>query len=1510
MKILRRILKILGIIIGSIVVLLLIATIITQTGFFKDRLRAMIASAISTNINGTLHLGKIEGNFLTGFRIDSLAIYDDEGPILRAGKINCAYDILPLVRNKLLMTSIKIEQPRIRIIRSTDGKWNIEKLVKKSTDTTAPSAEWELNFKSIKITGGMFYLYDSLALSYPSHWNLPSPFFEYHNFSVNDIDIDLYARINKNDIRIGINDFSCYSPESEFHLKKLKGAFSVVTDHVEAKDLIIQTGKSYLKINAYLGDINAFKKINLIDLEHDSLYLNIHSSTVNLTELRNFIPQVRFLNGSAYINLEAAGEFGNFVIKQLDLKTYESELRLTGNIRNLHRPEMLTLDIDINNGRINPGDASRLLPPFGIPSFNLAKSFSIKGHYSGYPIDFITNILLKGEDGEIDFAGQMNLKSSRPNYAFKFSAKNLDFHWLINDKDFHTRLFSTGEIAGEGFSINDITTNINISLDSTYIKDNLIDKAILNITAEPNYVHGKLAISSGKANIKLDAHTDFTNKEIPVYTGNLELSSFDLSRIINDSRYHSDLNVHGSFGGSGKSFKNLNAVLSLNLLPSQFHGHDLKSDTLNLILTQRDPENKSLSIRSPILDADFTGLYDLENDIPLLIDRTEGLIHVIARHTYQNNGLKDHGKQIYTKKPKNRMNFDYYLNIKDLEPISSLLENIPFNARTEISGAVIGNENLLSLSSTGTINEFFVGTTRGGVLLQNGTVDISIDSLSPVQTLDHFSGKIELRADSGLINTKKIENIRALITYNSSRSKSEFSLTYDSLYKCYALGTISVQPATYVFDFDSLIVMVGTSRWQNLQDVQLRLNNDGFQIMHAAFVRKDEQISLSGIFKSTGDLNLRTNVRNFDLSAFNIFIHDNGENKPGLEGKLDIDLSISGTDSLPEISLNAICKNTSYRKSRIGTITTEANYRDSRATFLISAYENGSDSPQNFTLRGFIPINLGKTSNGERFPDSEQLVELISDGFNLAAIDPLLKDFENLTGKLTCNLMVRGTPRNPDLSGKMKFEDVKFLFLPNSINYILNAELEPSRDKIILNSCTITNQKYKRISGTSTYTGYILIHDYKVTSFDIIARGQILLMTDATKRSMPEMYGTLFGETGPDGLSIAGTPSKPVLSGTLFVREANLIFPPTKTSEIKSASNFTLQKIVIDDTSKEPRAKEKISKFFSTDDMLESEWKGDIESPLIDRLRYNLTIETRGPTALRMIFTPTTGEELYAELEGNVNAINEEGKPTIYGTIEVTSRSYYNFFKRFDAKGKLKFSGQWNNPELDIEASYEGYKQVVEQKTSQIVATETQSLPSSQSFKEQKVIVQLKITGTRYEPKLNLGMKVQLKPGEEPVDWSTQAKGGDIQSDAISFIITGKFRDELTSREQQEFTDIGSSTGTSLASSLVSSIFSDVLKKEFPFILHADLSYRGGSIQEGTSVNVTATVLTGYLRAGGKILSDIGNMNLSYQLNIGDVFKSPSIRNLYLEIQRKVEGDTPEDKKLTNEARLFYKFSF
>ena len=42
------------------------------------------------------------------------------------------------------------------------------------------------------------------------------------------------------------------------------------------------------------------------------------------------------------------------------------------------------------------------------------------------------------------------------------------------------------------------------------------------------------------------------------------------------------------------------------------------------------------------------------------------------------------------------------------------------------------------------------------------------------------------------------------------------------------------------------------------------------------------------------------------------------------------------------------------------------------------------------------------------------------------------------------------------------------------------------------------------------------------------------------------------------------------------------------------------------------------------------------------------------------------------------------------GQVEVGNRSYYNFIKKFDATGKLLFTGNILNPELDVSATYQG----------------------------------------------------------------------------------------------------------------------------------------------------------------------------------------------------------------------------
>src|SRR5439155_300383 len=104
------------------------------------------------------------------------------------------------------------------------------------------------------------------------------------------------------------------------------------------------------------------------------------------------------------------------------------------------------------------------------------------------------------------------------------------------------------------------------------------------------------------------------------------------------------------------------------------------------------------------------------------------------------------------------------------------------------------------------------------------------------------------------VNTKPLENIRSVISYNNLAGAFSVGMVVDSEYTVKAIGNTSVQPHTYVFDFDTLDLALGPYRWLNEQDVQSRWDFDGFRIMHGTMKRGDEACSITGVYHPTGDL--------------------------------------------------------------------------------------------------------------------------------------------------------------------------------------------------------------------------------------------------------------------------------------------------------------------------------------------------------------------------------------------------------------------------------------------------------------------------------------------------------------------------------------------------------------------------------------------------------------------------------------------------------------------------------
>jgi hypothetical protein len=193
------------------------------------------------------------------------------------------------------------------------------------------------------------------------------------------------------------------------------------------------------------------------------------------------------------------------------------------------------------------------------------------------------------------------------------------------------------------------------------------------------------------------------------------------------------------------------------------------------------------------------------------------------------------------------------------------------------------------------------------------------------------------------------------------------------------------------------------------------------------------------------------------------------------------------------------------------------------------------------------------------------------------------------------------------------------------------------------------------------------------------------------------------------------------------------------------------------------------------------------------------------------------------------------------------------------------------------------------------------------------VVVLLKITGTRNEPKHEISMTI------DDLDYYsyTGPKSSDLESDAIAFILAGNF--PLTRSESGNIAaDIQTSVGASMmvgASSVLTKELSEYLRRETGFITSVELGYEGqGSFSQSADIRLSGTAFKGYWRYRGTILDNpFSNANVSLLYSFGDIFDNTSLRDFMFELERRTETGTTgliDDRKEINSARLFYRFSF
>jgi AsmA protein len=158
----NRRLKIIGIVVGVLIIILLCVPLFIDANSFRPRLESELTTALGRQVKvGNLSLSVFSGSVTA----DDLSIADDPSfgtaPFVKAKSLKVGVELLPLIFSKALdVTDLTLKQPEINLVRSQDGqRWNFSSLANSGASNTpsqsnAASSTPNLSVDKLKVSDG------------------------------------------------------------------------------------------------------------------------------------------------------------------------------------------------------------------------------------------------------------------------------------------------------------------------------------------------------------------------------------------------------------------------------------------------------------------------------------------------------------------------------------------------------------------------------------------------------------------------------------------------------------------------------------------------------------------------------------------------------------------------------------------------------------------------------------------------------------------------------------------------------------------------------------------------------------------------------------------------------------------------------------------------------------------------------------------------------------------------------------------------------------------------------------------------------------------------------------------------------------------------------------------------------------------------------------------------------------------------------------------------------------
>jgi hypothetical protein len=1472
----------------------------SQSAAFRANLRSALYEIVKGNLTASVYIGEIKGSMITGFSVDTVLIYIDDAPFVESGRISVKYDFVDLLRNRITIDSVTIMNPVVSLYRRSDGIWNVDRLAVPDTVSDSVPSAWVISADRIRIRNASFRLIDSTG-DYASVVAVDGrQSINYSNIRVDHIDLEASAYYSAQKVTADIVRLAFRSPKENFHLTGLSAQIYHTKDTTRVSDLTLNTPDSKVSVDAQVSGVDLLSIGDLKEFENVPTMLTLGRSTVGMNDLHTFLPVLYFLRGKVEIDGDFLGTFAQLNVRHLNASFAQTDLHLSGTVSNLHHPEDLRLNIVSKQSTINPPDVPELLPYFSIPHFTQLGPLSLDFQYVGKPLDFMVISTVKSAAGTVTVDGELLITEENLHYKGFLAGSDVNLEKIFATSELNSRLNTKAFIEGSGTSIAQLHSALRIEIDSSEFRGIDVSSATVDLKAKERTIDADVTVNSSEGSMQATTVVDFRRPE-PAYMFSSQIRNLNLAPILNDEYYVSRLSF--DINRSARSLDLLDGIsnTSVTVLPSSFREFTFDSSSVGILVDMDSSNARRISLRSPIADAELTGRFSALGFVNAL---QKGIDHMIRLYAYQrqvvdSNFTFEHtGEQRGFRADTTDQDIRYHIALKNLQPVSVFFQLPMFDAQGTLTGTLLE-------SNTSTE---FVGDLQlhKGIFIQDSTVVQALQTslqynLKDIDSADRdhplpIEVLLNLQGFEVGINRTVLRFPKANIHYDGMNGTYAVYSDIDTTMTIGLEGGVSVTSEAEKLSISKILFKFQGFEVQNDRPITATLSRRGIEVDSALFVHRDQSMFIDGSYAFNGSIDVAASVRGFAMSDLSYFSSSmqfrDAVSRFG--GRIDASASVSGTIEDPVMSIEVTGTDLSYEQTAIGSFNSALQYQDKigRASISVQS-ETDSTLPPDLELNGVIPIDLRFVHVDDRTDIPGLNIELTTSNLRMAALDPFIPELTGMKGRVRSELKITGSLSDPAINGTAELDSGTFIMEMSGISYRAGGTIRFDDRRVSFADFTIMNEPADYAASRMDIGGFIDLNGFVPDEYHLRARGELLVLQERSRTPGSSFFGTLIASTGDDSLRFDGNFRRSRITGIVLVRQASLTFPPTQQASSYSSSAYNVVEFV-DDTSKPVVDSIKIGSLVQFAHQLTATQQNNVRR-FLDGFGYTLTIQTSGTVRVNMIFNANAGayEELYAELNGKLTMVKDESGVRLIGTINVGSESKYTFYKTFNAAGSLSFVGDPQNPQLNILATYEG---------THCIGTNP---ATSDCIREERVVVTLKISGTRNVPEINLGLKTIDQSGKEI------ERTGDIENDAISFLLTsspgtpGKFRDELTAQDRDRISEqLASTIGGTYINSLLSSYVMDfVLRNSIPFVKKFEVRQVGAD----PDIRIGAEVLDAYVNVGGRVFTDVNNANISVEIPLGDKQR----RNFMLEVEKKTENfDYTIQARTILGARIFYRFTF